>query len=280
MIESEKLILLHSKLAKIIKSFNGTVAIAFSDLNNESNKFFYNENLEFHAASTFKTAVMLEVFKQVSEKKFSLDDTILVKNEFRSIVDGLVYTINVHVESDDKLYSKLGSYVKIHNLVYDMITVSSNLATNLLTELVKPENVTNTLINFGIFNMKVIRGVEDLKAYRLGLNNKTTAFDLLQIYKLIATKSILDETSCDKMIEILSAQSIRDRIPKYLPTDVIVAHKTGSISKIEHDGGIIFLPDGKKYVLVVLTSDFENSANAKEVIAQVSKVCYDHMVSK
>lgn len=265
-------------LTKITNSFDGTIAIVFLDLDNDSNSFFYNENLQFHSASTFKVAVMLELFKKVKDREISLDDFLLVKNEFHSIVDCSIFSLDVKDENDDKLYSKLGQKVKIYDLVYDMITVSSNLATNVLLQIVEPEAITQTLRDYGIYNTKVLRGVGDLKAFEFGLNNITTADDLLKIFKLIAHKEIIDDFLCDEMIKILSEQKVRDKIPRYLPQNVVVAHKTGSISRVEHDSGIIFLPDGRKYVLVVLTKDFEDPNFAKNIIANISKVCYEYMV--
>ncbi len=268
---------LKQNIEKELSSTAGTFAVAFQEIGNSENQILINESIIFHAASTMKTPVMIEVFKQAGEGKFSLDDSILVKNEFKSIVDGSPYSLDLSSDSDDKLYSLIGQKHKIYDLVYDMITVSSNLATNLLIELVGADKVYQTMKNLGIENLKVLRGVEDIKAYEAGLNNITDALSLMKLYLLIAEKKILFEKDCDAMIRILMDQKFNDKIPKYLPGDVKVAHKTGSISKVEHDSGIVFLPDGKQYVLVILSKELEDATKGKETIARVSKQIYDYM---
>ncbi len=274
-----KLDLLKEKIIKEIDNTQGIFAVAFCEVDNEENEIIINGNEIFHAASTMKTPVMVEVFRQASLGKFSLDDSLLVKNEFHSIVDGSTYSLDINDDSDDKIYSQIGTKRKIYDLVYDMITVSSNLATNLLIELVDAQNVTETMKNYGLENIKVLRGVEDIKAFQLGMNNTINASDLMQLYKLIASLKILNEKSCDQMINILLDQKIKDKIPRFLPDNVKVAHKTGSITAVEHDSGIIFLPNGRKYILVILSKNLESSAEGKEVIGRISKLIYDYMIN-
>jgi beta-lactamase class A len=268
---------LKEKLENEIQVSKGIFAIAFKEIGNEDNIIIINGDEVFHAASTMKTPVMVEVFRQSIIGRFSLDDSIVVRNEFKSIVDGSTYSLDVKDDGDDKIYSMIGQKRKIYDLVYDMITVSSNLATNLLIDLVEPANVTRTMKEYGLEKIKVLRGVEDIKAYELGLNNTVTANDLMKLFELIATNKILNEQSCNEMIKILLDQKFNDKIPKYLPTNVKVAHKTGSISKVEHDSGIVFLPDGRKYVLVVLSKELDDNEKGKETIAKISKLIYDYL---
>jgi len=268
---------LKEELENEIQVSKGIFAIAFKEIGNEDNIIIINGDEVFHAASTMKTPVMVEVFRQSIIGRFSLDDSIVVRNEFKSIVDGSTYSLDVKDDGDDKIYSMIGQKRKIYDLVYDMITVSSNLATNLLIDLVEPANVTRTMKEYGLEKIKVLRGVEDIKAYELGLNNTVTANDLMKLFELIATNKILNERSCNEMIKILLDQKFNDKIPKYLPTNVKVAHKTGSISKVEHDSGIVFLPDGRKYVLVVLSKELDDNEKGKETIAKISKLIYDYL---
>jgi len=268
---------LKEKLENEIQVSKGIFAIAFKEIGNEDNIIIINGDEVFHAASTMKTPVMVEVFRQSIIGRFSLDDSIIIRNEFKSIVDGSTYSLDVKDDGDDKIYSMIGQKKKIYDLVYDMITVSSNLATNLLIDLVEPANVTRTMKEYGLEKIKVLRGVEDIKAYELGLNNTVTANDLMKLFELIATNKILNEQSCNEMIKILLDQKFSDKIPKHLPANVKIAHKTGSISKVEHDSGIVFLPDGRKYVLVVLSKELDDNEKGKETIAKISKLIYDYL---
>lgn len=275
--ENSKLSRLKEKLESEIQASKGTFAVAFKEINNDANQLLINGDEVFHAASTMKTAVMVEVFKQAILGKVSLDDSLLVRNEFKSIVDGSVFSLDVKDDGDDQIYSLIGKKRRIYDLVYDMITVSSNLATNLLIDLVSPANVTKTMEEYDLHGIKVLRGVEDIKAFELGLNNTVTATDLMKLYELIATNKILTDRSCEEMIKILLDQKFKEKIPRYLPDNVKVAHKTGSISKVEHDSGVIFLPDGRKYVLVVLSKDLDDNEKGIETIARISKLIYDYM---
>ncbi|HPI39027.1 MAG TPA: serine hydrolase, partial [Ignavibacteriaceae bacterium] len=166
---------LKSEIEQIISQTEGEFAVAFSTNENPEVSVIINGDESFHAASTMKTPVMFEVFKQASEGKFNLDDSILVKNEFTSILDGSKFQLELSRDSGEKLYESLNKHRTIKELVFDMITVSSNLATNILIDLVQPGNVMKTLHANNIYGVKVLRGVEDMKAFNAGMNNTVTA---------------------------------------------------------------------------------------------------------
>lgn len=271
---------LKQNIEQAFDSIQGDFALAFKDLSGEKNIILINEKETFHAASTMKTPVMIEVFKQSGQGKFDLEDSLLIQNKFKSIVDGSEFSMNISDDSGEELYKFIGKKRIIRQLVYDMITVSSNLATNILIDLVDAKNVMTTMKEIEANDIQVLRGVEDIKAFELGLNNTTTALDLLIIFERIAKKDIVSEKACDEMINILLDQKFNDRIPGLLPDNVKVAHKTGSITGVVHDSGIIFLPDGRKYALIILSKNLINNEVGREVQAKVSKMIYDFMISE
>ncbi len=260
-----------------ISNIDGDVAVAFLDLSDEKNHVFINVDEKFHAASTMKVPVMIELYKQQSEGKLNLNDSILLKNEFKSIVDGSLYKMDIGDDSDDVIYSKIGSMQKMYDLMYSMITVSSNLATNVLIELVDAKKTTATMRTLGAAKIEVLRGVEDQKAYDLGLSNSTTANDLLAIMKAIANGTAGTKEDCEAMLTILKAQKWNDMIPKYLPKEITVAHKTGSITGVHHDAAIVYAPNGKTYVLVLLSKNLKDFKKGTDQLAQISKSVYDFM---
>jgi beta-lactamase class A len=268
---------LRTDIHHILDTIPGTFAVAFEPING-SEQLLINEKEMFHAASTMKTPVMIEVFKEAREGRFSLDDSLEVRNEFKSIVDGSSYELDLKDDSDDSMYKKIGRKVPIRELLTQMITISSNLATNLLIGLVGPENVTKTMRSLGAKDIEVLRGVEDGKAFDRGLNNRTDAFDLLVIMKSIARGRAVDSVSSEEMVNILLGQKFRDIIPALLPPDVPIAHKTGSITGVEHDSGIVFLPDGSSYVLVLLSKELKNAEEGKRGLALVSKRIYEFVL--
>ena len=262
-----------------IDSIDGTVAVAFFSLYQPKDSLLINVDEKFHAASTMKVPVMIELFKQASEGKLNLKDSILLKNEFKSIVDGSLYSMDINDDSDDIIYSQIGTKVAISDLMHSMITVSSNLATNILIELVDAQKVTATMRSLGAKNIDVLRGVEDQKAYDKGLSNATTAKDLMIIMEAIATHTAGKQQDCDAMITILKDQQHKDVIPVYLPKEVEVAHKTGSITGVHHDAGIIYLPNGRAYILVLLSKNLKDFDKGTDQLAKLSKTVYDYVIS-
>lgn len=264
------------QLADTLNRAKGNFALAFQDLET-GQEILINEHRMFHAASTMKTPVMIEVFKQAMSGKFSLDDSILVKTEFNSIVDS-TFSLSPSDDSDTTLYQAAGQKRPITELTYKMMTRSSNLATNILIDLVGAKNVTQSMRDLGANDIQVLRGVEDGKAYRAGLNNKTSAYDLMVIFSKIGRYELFgDSDEDDALISILLDQEFNTIIPAKLPKDVKVAHKTGWITGLNHDSGIVILPDGSSYVLVLLSDSVEDEKVAIENMATVSRMIYDYV---
>lgn len=254
----------------------GIFAVAFKDLST-GRELFINESEVFHAASTMKTPVLVEVYRQAAEGKFSLSDSITLKNEFKSIADGSTFSLDSADDSEKELYRHIGEKRTIRDLVYEMIIVSSNLATNMIIELVNAKNVTQTMHNLGARDILVLRGVEDGKAFAKGLNNTTTARDQLIIFEKIAKGEAVNAKASEEMISILLDQRFNEIIPAGLPANVKVAHKTGDITGVHHDAGIILLPGGKKYVLVLLSKNVEDEKAAIAAMSKVSAMIYDYV---
>lgn len=268
---------LKSEIENQISKIDGDAAVAFLDLSDSKNQILINVDEKFHAASTMKVPVMIELYKQQSEGELNLNDSILLKNEFKSIVDGSIYQMDIGEDSDDVIYSKIGTQQKMYDLMYSMIILSSNLATNVLIEVVDAKKTTATMRTLGADKIEVLRGVEDIKAYRKGLSNSTTANDLLMIMKAIANGKAGTKADSEKMIDILKDQKWNDMIPKYLPKEVEVAHKTGSITGVHHDAAIVYHPNGKKYVLVLLSKNLKDFDKGTDQLAQISKSIYEYM---
>ncbi len=268
---------------QITKEFDmpGTVlGLAFKDLQN-GKTILINSKKGFHAASTYKAPVLMEIFRQQEAGKLSPEDSISVTNSFHSIVDGSSYTLDAASDGEQELYKKVGKHETVHNLAVAMITRSSNLATNLLLQKIGAENVMNSLQDAGIPGIDVLRGVEDIKAYEKGLSNTVTARGLMLFYSKMASGELVSKRASEEMISILQGQQFNEIIPALLPQTVRVAHKTGSISGHEHDSGIVFLPDGRRYVLVLL-SRFENE-KPEEItrkLARISRIIYDHLMKE
>ena len=219
-----------------------------------------------------KVPVMIELFRQAAEGRLSLEDPLPVRNQFTSIVDGSTYKLREGDDSDKEIYAAAGKTLTLRQLNEAMITVSSNFATNLLIEKLGVENIRNTVARLGADGMRVLRGVEDQKAFDKGLNNTTTARGLLVLLEALARRKAVSAAADKEMVAVLKRQTFNDGIPAGLPAGTAVAHKTGSITRIQHDAAIVYAP--RPYTLVILVRGIEDQKNSKALIAQVPKIVY------
>ncbi|QRK06574.1 serine hydrolase [Archangium violaceum] len=269
---------LRASLQERIAQVKGaSVAVAFQHLGDSKDSLFLEADRSFHAASTMKVPVMIELFRQADSGKLSLDQPVTLANQFASIVDGSPYSLEAKDDEDAALYERLGKPVPVRELVKRMITRSSNLATNTVIALVDPKRVTKTLRSLGARQMAVLRGVEDGKAYEKGLNNTTTARDLATVMAAIERGQAASPASTKAMRSILLAQELNQEIPAGLPAGTPVAHKTGQISGVLHDAAIVYPSGRSPYVLVVLTSGIPDEKVARALIVELSRRVYAHV---
>jgi beta-lactamase class A len=259
--------------ARIGREPGAQVGLAYMDLGS-SDTIFLNADTSFHAASTMKVPVMIELFRRASAGAFAMNQPLLIVNQFSSIVDGSPYSLDPGSDSDSSLYRRIGQRVRVDSLLRLMITRSSNLATNTLIELVGANTVTRTMRSLGAQRIEVLRGVEDGKAFDKGMNNTTTARDLAIILRAIEEGRAAPAAATQEMRDILLAQEFNEKIPAGLPPGVRVAHKTGEITAHSHDAAIVYPPGRHPYVLVVLTRGIPDGAKASKLIADISSIVY------
>ena len=261
--------------ARIAASPGAIVAVSYRDLQT-AERLDLSADTVFHAASTMKVPVMIEVLRRAQAGAFSLDQEILLVNQFASLADGSPFSLNMADDGDSVLYAQVGERVKIRELLQRMIVRSSNLATNQLIELVGAANVTATAHSLGAGRISVLRGVEDQKAFDRGMINTTTSADLATLLEGIEKGTVLSSDNSGVMREILLAQEFNEKIPAGLPPGTRVAHKTGEITAVSHDAAIVYPPGRKPYVLVVLTKGLRESSASSTLIADISRIVWNH----
>jgi beta-lactamase class A len=267
---------LTTKAAALIKDSGAEdVGVAYHDLVN-GDELLIHADATFHAASTMKVPVLMEIFRQAEQKTLSLDDRITVKNEFPSLVDGTPFTLKVEDDSETTLYKRLGERLTIRELSRLMITESSNLATNLLVERVTAARTCELMDRLGAKEVRVLRGVEDGAAYRRGINNTLTARGLMKILSRLAERDVVSKQASEEMLAILRGQKFNEGIPAGLPAGVTVAHKTGSFNGVYHDAAIVEPPRGKPFALVVLTRGIKDERRSHKLVAEIARSIYRH----
>ena len=261
--------------ARIARLPGAEVGLAYHKLGT-GDSLYLDADKSFHAASTMKVPIMIQLFRRVDSGGLSLDYPLLLVNEFGSIVDGSSYSLDAGVDSDSSLYKLVGTRVPVRDLITHMITRSSNLATNSLVALANAAAAESTMRALGAMKIRVLRGVEDQKAFDAGLNNTTTARDLSIILSAIQENTAASPKSCAAMRDVLLEQEFNTGIPAELPPGTRVAHKTGWITGITHDASIVYPEHGPTYVLVVLTKGIEDEPTAQKLIADLSRIVYEH----
>jgi beta-lactamase class A len=226
----------------------------------------------FHAASTMKLGVMLELFHQVRAGTVHLDDALPVRNEFHSIVDGSVFQLDPGDDSDNAPYEKVGSTMTLGQLCEAMITKSSNLATNLLMEKLGIAGIQRTVNANGGEGLKILRVLEDGKAFQKGINNTTTAAALAGLLERMARGKAVDAAASAQMVAILKRQTFSEAIPAGLPPGIPVAHKTGEITRIHHDAAIVYAR--RPFVLVILVRGIEERDKSSALMAEITRILY------
>jgi beta-lactamase class A len=260
--------------ARIAQAPAHAVGVYFHDLGS-GDTLLVNANVRFHAASTMKVPVMIQLFRDRDAGKLTLDDSVPISNEFRSILDGSPYQLDKADDSDSTLYGLVGRKRTIRQLVELMETVSSNLATNLLIALVDAKRANATAHSLGADSILVLRGVEDGKAYQAGMNNTTTARDLGMLFTALAQYRAAAPAACREMLEVLGRQHFTEGIPAGLPAGTRVEHKTGWIGGVVyHDAGIVRPAGRAPYVLVVLTGGVKDDSVAYALVRDISHQVY------
>jgi beta-lactamase class A len=257
------------QIESVITQSGADVAVAFRTLDG-GEELFLRDAEPFHAASTMKVPVMIELFRQAWAGLLGLDQGITVTNEFRSIVDGSPYSLSAGDDSETDLYQAIGQTRTYRELCELMITRSSNLATNNLIEHLGVDRIRATAAALGAPGMDVRRGVEDDVAFRAGQNNTTSARALLVLLEALAGGKAVSAAASLEMVEILERQQFNESIPAGLPPGTRVAHKTGSITRIQHDAAIVYGP--RAYVLVVLVRGLDDEDKGHRLIADIARI--------
>ena len=250
------------EIEKIISQMEGSVCINFYDLN-KNNVFSINGDKKVLSASMIKLLILAELMKKISENKFSLSDTVMMANFMKIGGDGVLKELNT------------GHHFTLKELATLMIIVSDNQATNILIDFLGMENINQLGKELDLKETFLGRKMMDAEARKKGYDNYTCADDISLLLKLIYQEKLINKEASQLMLDILLRQQQGERLQRYLPSDIKIAHKCGDLDNLENDGGIIWLGD-RAYILVVLTSGMPN-LQCKQTIGKISKFVYDKM---
>lgn len=246
-----------------IGRFKGDAGIVVKDLDTGL-EFEFNKDKLFPSASLAKIPIMAACFDADRKGRLKLDDTVRLKGADKMNGSGLLKDMRPGVE------------FTIEELAGRMIYDSDNTATNILTEKLGIDYLNSEFRKFGLRNTTLSRKVADYRARRAGLENYTTAGDMALLLEKIYRRTLINKNISEECLKLLRLQRIGDRIPKYLPADAVVAHKTGLENGVCHDAGIIFTDRGNFLISVLTKHADQNSKRAKKFIAKIAFLAYSH----
>lgn len=252
------------------------VAVALHDIESGT-ELHHDADRWFHGASTVKVAILLAVYGEIDRGRLAPQSRVHVRNRFLSAYDGSPFRVLADRDADSEVHAAIGKTMRISELALHMIATSSNLATNLLLDLIGLETVQRTIDRFGLTGIDMRRGVEDEKAYEHGIVNRVTAKGLVALLRLIAEERAYSPELSREMLDILHQQEFKKGIPARLPREVRVAHKTGDISTVAHDAGVVYAPDRQPYVIAILTEWAADAGGRSSTIAAISHAVYDDL---
>lgn len=238
------------------------VSIIIKDLTRDQWILKYDENRVFPSASIIKILIMVEAFNQVEKGKYFLEQKIKIKE-----TDKVEYSIITDLTLDE--YSFI-------DLITLMIILSDNTATNVLIDLLGFEEINQMAKELNLKDTVLKRKMMDFKAAKEGKENLITALDMAILMENIYKGSILSPKNCEIMVKILSKQKHRDKLPRYISDNALIAHKTGELSRLNHDIGIFYL-ENIDYLIGIFTTDGKNDLDGKRTIGKISKLVYDYL---
>lgn len=250
------------KVSLEAKDFSGDFSFVIKDLDNPHLKFLYNEDERFAAASLIKVPMLAVAFKAIQERKFSLSTILIVEKKDVTGGAGVIKTMSLPVR------------ISVRELLEKMIAQSDNTATNKIIELLGFEYINEGFKELGLKNTVLKRKMMDFSKRKEGVENYTTAYDIVLIMEKISRQELISKSFSKLAVVFLKRQKVNDRIPRYLPEGIVIAHKTGLERGVVHDAGIVFTSKGS-YIICILTKKVKNYSEAKKFIAKLSLLTYN-----
>ncbi|MCP4651800.1 MAG: serine hydrolase [Candidatus Omnitrophica bacterium] len=253
---------IENSASEYIKQSGIDCAVLIKDLTYPKLEFVYGRDKKFPAASIVKIHILSAALKGVKEQKISLNTKITIKRKDITGGSGKIKAMKLPVE------------FTFNELLEAMVAGSDNTATNKVISLLSFDYINKSIEELGGKNTILRRPMMDFVSRRKGIENYTDINDVAFFLEKIYNKHLVSRRLSELALSLLKKQKVNDRIPKLLPKDTIVAHKTGLERGILHDAGIVFTDSGD-YMICVLSKGIKGYKQGKSFIAQLSLLVYD-----
>lgn len=246
-----------------LKGFSGAAGVVIKDLD-KNWEINTNKDLRIPSASMVKIPIMMAYFYAANEGKLSLQDTIEIRNSEKAPGSG------------ELKFEMPGKAFTIEDLIRRMVTESDNTAANMLINRLGFDTLNQYFKKMGLKYTNLSRKMMDFKERKSGVENYTTAGEMAYLLEQLYRGRFINVDTSKKCIEILAGQKVNDRIPKKLPGEVIVAHKTGLENFLCHDAGIVYTDKGNFLICVLAKHKNKTAQEAKSVIADIALLAYNY----
>ncbi|MBC7349666.1 MAG: serine hydrolase [Candidatus Aminicenantes bacterium] len=248
------------RILQRIASFRGETGLVVKDLQTGWT-FLHNDEALFPAASLIKIPIMVACFKAVEEGRVSLTEKYVLRRQDRVGGSGLLRR------------KRNGRVFTYEELIDYMVTHSDNIATNVIIKKLGFNYISQVFEELGLRDTVLNRQMMDFRARENGLENYTSAREMAELLEQIYKGRCLNASISERCLDVLRRQKINDRLPRFLPREATVAHKTGQEREVCHDAGIVFSPHGD-YIIIVLVRTWTGPLTTKTFIARLSSYFY------
>lgn len=239
-----------------------------------------NPNRALCSASIIKLPILALALKDVEEGRLDWKKTYQIASANRVGGTGVLRELDEIREAS------------LEKLAFLMIALSDNIAANQVIDLVGMDRITPFCRSLGYTNTRCERKQLDMQAIREGRNNYTSAGDAGRMLSAVARGELVNPVASRLIHSIMSRQMCRNKLPAKIPAiaywavqdgmtlpagSVLAANKTGELLDVQHDAGIFTLPDGRRYVIAMLTGEVKDANDAVNAIADISRIVYDAM---
>jgi len=231
-----------------------------------------------YSASIMKLPILIAAHRLVEAGRLDLDRPVAVHNEFESQKPGHRFSLDQEEDSDPATWAALGTEVSLRDLVHRMVTVSGNLATNLVLDEVGTQEVAAVLADAGCSDRTtIVRGIEDYPARDAGIDNLITADDMARLLIALAERRVAGPEASTACEQTLQEQHYRNGIPAGLPDGLVIGNKTGWISSVNHDVALVRAPDLPAVGLAVLVSAPGSEEEREAGIARIAAAAWEEI---
>lgn len=263
-----------------VRRGTGTVSVAALVAGEEQPRVRIADDVPHYSASTMKLPVLVAAHRRAERGELDLDSPVPVHDEVASVVPGVRFRVDESEDSDPETWAAVGGDVPLRGLVERMVTVSGNLATDLVLEHVGLAEVAAVLADAGCSERtQVVRGIEDYAAREAGSDNLVTAGDLARLMVALGEGRLAGRAATAACERTLLAQTYRGGIPAGLPDDVVVGNKTGWIDGVNHDVALVRAPGRPPVGLAVLVTAPGTPEEREAGIARIARAAWDLVVT-